>query len=123
MYDKLIERALACRLIDQYLKRHELTATLTDEHLARASWHILDLLRSFEVRTMYDENTFRGIDVERVELYEIYSQTLVERFAGAWLDEHGNTDEPLTEEHLCDLIGDFQDIVWNGYGDNAIQVD
>lgn len=72
---------------------------------------------------MYAENAFHDVDVESTELYEVYTQRLVERFAGVRLKKHTAEDEPLTEEHLRNLIGDFQDIVWNGYGDDAIQVD
>lgn len=118
-----IERALTCRLIDQYMKQQGLAGPLTDEHLARTTWHIIELLRSSEVRAMFDENTFRSIDVESNELYELHTHRLVERFVGARLDKNTADEEPLTEEHLCDLIGDFQDIVWYDYGDDAIQVD
>lgn len=118
-----IERALTCRLIDSYMKQHGLVGPLTTEHLAKVSWHIVELLTSIQVRELYEENAFHNIDVERHELYEVYAPRLVDRFATARLDKHTADNEPLTEEHLRDLIGDFQDLVWTGYGDNAIQVD
>lgn len=122
MNELIIERALACRLIDQYMKKNDLSAPLTDEHLAGAAWHILELLRCFEVRAMFDENTFHGIDVERTELYGFYLETLARRYFDARYDKNVFGD-PLTEEHICDLIGDFQDLIWNSYGDDAIQCD
>ena len=81
------------------------------------------MLKSFEVGAMYNENTWRTIDVESDELYAWYARTLAGRFVDARLDEHVECDVALTEAHLRDLLGDFQDLVWNGYGDDAIQVD
>lgn len=118
-----IERALTCRLIDSYMKQHGLVGPLTTEHLAKVSWHIVELLTSTQVRELYEENGFHSIDVERTDLYEVYMPRLVERFAASRFDKHTADNEPVTEEHLRDLIGDFQDIVWNGYSDDAIQVD
>lgn len=118
-----IERALTCRLIDQYMKQQGLAGPLTEEHLARTTWHIIELLRSAEVRAMFDENAFHSIDVESTDLYQLHTRRLAERFVSARLDKNTEEEEPLTEEHLRELLGDFQDIVWNGYGDDAIQVD
>lgn len=64
MQNKAIERALVCRIIDQYMNQHGLTGPLTDEHLVQSALYVLELLTSFEVRAMYDENTFRKVDVD-----------------------------------------------------------
>ncbi|MBK9080483.1 MAG: hypothetical protein IPL91_15940 [Hyphomicrobium sp.] len=89
------------------MKQHGLVGPLTTEHLAKVSWHIVELLTSIQVRELYEENAFHNIDVERTELYEV-TETLVERFAGVRFDKHTKDIEPLTEEHLRDLIGDFR---------------
>ena len=78
-----IERALTCRLIDSYMKQHGLVGPMTTEHLAKVSWHIVELLTSIQVRELYEENAFHNIDVERHELYEVYAPRLVDRFAAA----------------------------------------
>lgn len=71
---------------------------------------------------MYDENAFPGIDVESNEPYELYIATLAQRYFDAWCDKHA-FGEPLTEDHIRDLLGDFQDLIWNSYGDDATQCD
>ncbi len=88
MDNKLIERALTCRLIDTYMKQSGLERPLTNEHLAKVSWHIIELLTSAEVKAMYDENAFHGIDVESTELYDLYTQRLAERFAAVRFGKH-----------------------------------
>lgn len=123
MDNKIIERALTCRLIDTYMKQSGLEGPLTNEHLAKVSWHIIELLTSTEVRAMYDENEFHGVDVECTDLYDLYTQRLAERFAGVRFGKYLDCTVPLTEEHVCGLISDFQDLIWDGYGDGAIEVD
>lgn len=123
MNDRTIARALVCRLIDQAMKKYGMQRPLTDEHLTKVARYIVALLTSVEVRAMYDENAFHAIDVESNDLYGVYTERLAERYVGVRLEKHVCRKDPLTEEHLRELLGDFQDLVWNGYGDDAIQVD
>lgn len=111
-----------CRLIDQYMKKHTLEGPLTNTHLVRLAIYIVELLQSFEVRAMYGEKTFVEIDVEYDDLYGYYVRTLARRYFDAWY--HRNVfGDPLTEDHVRDLLGDFQDLIWGAYGDDAIKVD
>ena len=90
---------------------------------------IVSELRHRSVHATADELRFEaGLIVQDIhnesnELFELYTKRLVERLFGAWLNEHGKYNDPLTEDYIRDFIGDFQDIVWSGYGDDAIQVD